>query len=178
MNKTIEINTERYERLASNRLFFLRLYENYHYDDKGHEIDYSQWQSIDRELDFHFDAGKFADRSPGYCLCIVDKSEQKKDKDGNVIEGTLIMHFHDISANSVNDWVAVFENYGARAYAKNFTMDEILDFTMILPKLVRVNKGKSVAAMHIELGWPVRRSVSLSEIIVAPAICPYTALGL
>lgn len=57
-------------------------------------------------------------------------------------------------------------------------MDEILDFTMILPKLVRVNKGKSVAAMHIELGWPVRRIVSLSEIIVAPAICPYTALGL
>lgn len=115
MNKTIEINTERYERLASNRLFFLRLYENYHYDDKGHEIDYSLWQSIDRELDIHFDAGNFADRSPGYCLCIVDKSEQKKDKDGNVIEGTLIMHFHDISANSVNDWVAVFENYGARA---------------------------------------------------------------
>lgn len=57
-------------------------------------------------------------------------------------------------------------------------MDEILDFTMILPKLVRVNKGKSVAAMHIELGWPVRRIVSLSETTVAPAICPYTALGL
>ena len=57
-------------------------------------------------------------------------------------------------------------------------MDEILNFTMILPKLVRVNKGKSVAAMHIGLGWPVRRIVSLFEITVALAICPYIALGL
>lgn len=115
MNNKIEINADKYEQLASNRLFFLRLYENYHYDDKGNEIDYSQWQSIDRELDIRFDADNFADRSPGYCLCIVDKSERKKDKDGNVIEGTLIMHFHDISAYNVDDWVAVLDNYRARA---------------------------------------------------------------
>ena len=57
-------------------------------------------------------------------------------------------------------------------------MDEILDFTIILPKLVRVNKGKSVAAMHIELGWPVRRIISFFETVVAPAIFPNEALGL
>ena len=61
---------------------------------------------------------------------------------------------------------------------KNLTIDEILDFIIIFPKLVRVNKGKSDAAMHIELGCPVNKIVSLLVITVAPAIFPYIALGL
>ena len=53
MSDTVEINAERYERLTRNSLFLLRLNESCHYDDKGHEIDYSQWQSVERELDIH-----------------------------------------------------------------------------------------------------------------------------
>lgn len=115
MKKTIDISVEKYERLNKNRLFFLRLYENFHYDDKGNEIDYSEWQSIDRELNISFAADNFGDRPLGYCLCIVDKSEPKINTEGLVVDGTVIMHFHDFWAKNVNDWGCIFENYGARA---------------------------------------------------------------
>ena len=52
------------------------------------------------------------------------------------------------------------------------------DFIIIFPKLVRVNKGKSEAAMHMELGCPVNKIVSLLVTTVAPAMFPYIALGL
>ncbi len=115
MKKTIDISVEKYERLYNNRLFFLRLYEKYHYDEKGNETDLSEWQSIDRELDISFYADNFGDRPLGYCLCIVDKSEPKVNEGGLVVEGIVIMHFHDFWAKNINDWGSIFENYSARA---------------------------------------------------------------
>ena len=115
MDKTIDIKIDIFERLYHNRLFFLRLYENYHYDEKGNEYDYSQWQSIDRELDISIDADNFADRSLGYCLCVVDRSEHIVETKGDVGKGNVIMHFHDLDSYSVHDWVSLFENYGTRA---------------------------------------------------------------
>lgn len=111
----IDISTSRFEELDKNRLFFLRFYSNIHYDDEGKEQDYSKWQSIDRDLGISFDAGNFADRSLGYCLCIVDNAQQKKDDKGNDIEGMMVMSFHAASATNVNDWHQIFSNYSTRA---------------------------------------------------------------
>ena len=108
MDTTIDIKIDIFERLYQNRLFFLRLYENYHYDEKGNEYDYSQWQSIDRELDISIDADNFADRTLGYCLCVVDRSEHIVETNGDVREGKVIMHFHDLDSYSVHDWVSIF----------------------------------------------------------------------
>ena len=111
----IDITTDRFDELNKNHLFFLRLYTNIHYDEQGREQDYSKWQSIDRDLGISFDAGNFADRSLGYCLCIVEKAEQKKDKDGKDIEGMLVMYFHDANGNKVDDWQVIFSDYASRA---------------------------------------------------------------
>jgi len=111
----IDITTDRFDELNKNHLFFLRLYTNIHYDEQGREQDYSKWQSIDRDLGISFDAGNFADRSLDYCLCVVDKGEQKKDDKGNDIEGMMVMYFHAASARDVNDWFLIFSDYSARA---------------------------------------------------------------
>ena len=111
----IDISTSRFEELDKNRLFFLRFYSNVHYDDEGKEHDYSKWQSIDRDLGISFDAGNFADRSLGYCLCLVDDAQQKKDGKGNDVKGILVMKFHAASATNVNDWIQIFSDYSARA---------------------------------------------------------------
>ena len=111
----IDISASRFEELDKNRLFFLRFYSNIRYDDDGKELDYSKWQSIDRDLGISFDAGNFADRSLGYCLCIVDDAQQKKDEKGKDVDGILVMKFHAASAANINDWHQIFSDYSARA---------------------------------------------------------------
>ena len=115
MTKTIEIKTAQYELIRKSNLFFLRFYENFRQDNYGKEIDFSQWQSVDRDLGISFNAGNFANRSLGYCLCIVEKTEKKTNDKGDVIDGILTLYFHPASSNSTSDWMVIFNNYSCRS---------------------------------------------------------------
>ena len=61
MAQTADISKIRFEELQKNPIFFLKFFENIRYDNKGKEIDYSRWSSLDRDLNISFDAGTFAD---------------------------------------------------------------------------------------------------------------------
>ena len=108
MPQTADINKSRYEELKKNPVFFLKFFEYIRYDDKGNEIDYSTWRSLDRNLNINFDADNFADRGLGYCFGIVDNTEDKKDDKGNVIPDVVKMTFHNASPHSVNCLKRIF----------------------------------------------------------------------
>lgn len=101
--KQIEIETTQYEKMREMPLFFVKFHKNTSYDEHGYKYDYSEWRSIDRDLRIRFDASDFAQRQLGYCLCIIERVEQKVDKDGKIDPNHTIMYFHDASSNDAND---------------------------------------------------------------------------
>lgn len=118
MEKTAYINKSRYEELRKNPVFFLRFNENIRYDNKGKEIDFSTWDSHDSYLNISIKADNFADRALGYCLCIIDNAEDKKDNEGNVIPDEVKMTFHNAAPNNVNDWIYIINSFVIRSQNK------------------------------------------------------------
>lgn len=118
MPKIVDINKSRYEELRKNPVFFLKFFKNIHHDKNGNEIDDSTWHSLDRDLNINFDDDNFADRGLGYCLCIIDKAEDKKDDNGNVIPDVVKMTFHNTSPNNVMDWIYIINSFVIRSQNK------------------------------------------------------------
>ena len=94
MVKTADISKTRYEELRKNPVFFLKLFENIHYDNNGKKIDYSSWNSLDRELNISIEAGVFANRELGYALCVLEGGKEKIDEKGNLYSDTITIKFH------------------------------------------------------------------------------------
>ena len=118
MAQTADINKTRYEELKKNPVFFLKFFENIRYDNKGKEIDYSRWSSLDRDLNISFDAGTFADRELGYALCVLEEGKEKVDEKGNHYPDTITIKFHCASPDSVNDWIYIINCFVIRSQNK------------------------------------------------------------
>ena len=67
---------------------------------------------------------------------------------------------------------------GGITHHLNFVIELIVDFTIIFPYAFFFISGKSVAAIHIDFGWPDKNNLSSSSIKQAPAIFPYVSFGL
>ena len=115
MKETVDISKSRFEELKKNPVFFLKYFENIQYDNQGKMNDYSTWRSTDRDLNISFDAGKFANRTLDYTLCIINKVEEKIDDNGNVIPDILKMSFHSASSDSVSDWIYIINSFIIRS---------------------------------------------------------------
>lgn len=115
MVKTADISKTRYEELRKNPVFFLKFFENIHYDNNGKEIDYSRWNSLDRELNISFEAGVFANRELGYALCVLEGEKEKIDEKGNLSSDTITIKFHCADPNSVNDWINIIDCFAIRS---------------------------------------------------------------
>ena len=115
MEQTADINKIRYEELIKNPVFFLKFFERIGYNDNGEEIDYSKWQSLDRDLNISFDAGTFADRELGYALCVLEEGKEKVDEKGNLYPDTITIKFHCASPDSVNDWIYIINCFVIRS---------------------------------------------------------------
>lgn len=111
MEQTADINKIRYEELIKNPVFFLKFFERIGYNDNGEEIDYSKWQSLDRDLNICFDAGKFADRELRYALCVLDEGKEKVDEKGYTYPDTITIKFHCAVPDCVNDWIYIINSF-------------------------------------------------------------------
>lgn len=108
MQMTVEINTEVYEELRKNPLFFLKYDENIRMDKNGRECDYSLWESVNSDYSISFPAQNFGNRVNGYCLCLAESATYvvKQDSHGKTYtdENRVNMVFRDVS-NSVQDYI-------------------------------------------------------------------------
>lgn len=111
MSVKVDISESRYSELKKNPLLFLRYYENIRYDEKGHEHDYSKWESIDRDLNISFDAGNFANRNPSYCLVLAESAEPKINEKGDIISGVLSMSIKNILGDQIRDWFFIINSF-------------------------------------------------------------------
>lgn len=129
MTELIDIKESRYAELKKNPLIFLRLYEKYYYDEHGNETDQSQWQSIDRDLSIRFPAGNFANRELGYCLTIIGEAEEKKDKEGNVVQGKLLVPISNVTGSNPEEWEVIIDCFITKhqdKYNNNYAFLELL----------------------------------------------------
>lgn len=115
MVKTADISKTRYEELKKNPVFFLKFFENIHYDNNGKEIDYSRWNSLDRELNISFEAGVFANRELGYALCVLEVEKEKIDEKDNLSSDTITIKYHCANPNSVKDWINIINCFAIRS---------------------------------------------------------------
>lgn len=115
MAQTADISKIRYEELRKNPVFFLKFFENIHYDNNGRMIDYSRWSSLDRDLDISFDAGTFANRELKYALCVLEGGKEKVDNRGNTNPNIITITFHCAEPNNVNDWIYIINSFVIRS---------------------------------------------------------------
>lgn len=115
MSQIADINKARFEDLRKNPVFFLKFFENIHYDNNGKEIDCSKWSSLDCDLNVSFDAGTFADRKLGYALCVLDEGKEKVDEKGNQYPDTITIKFHCAVPDNVNDWIYIINCFVIRS---------------------------------------------------------------
>lgn len=139
MVKNVTIGKFRYEELKKNPVFFLKFFENIQYDNNEKEKDLSTWESYDHDMHLSFFADDFADRNIGYCLCIVDKIEDKKDDNDNIIPDEVKMTFHNAYSNSVDDWIYIINSFLLRS--KN--RDDKYSFLELIWALDKLNWNKS-----------------------------------
>lgn len=111
----IDISDNNYKKLWGKRFFFLRFHEYYYHEYNESSQDYSTWRSVDSDLGISFLAGNFGNRFLGYCLCIIEKVFPKKDEHGDKVENMLVMYFHEVDENNVDDWNAIFSDYVSRS---------------------------------------------------------------
>ena len=115
MSKTADINGARYEELIKNHVFFLKFFEDIHYDNNGVEIDQSSWNSLDHDLNISFEAGTFADRELGYALCVLEEGEEKVDAKGKQYQNSITIKFHCADPDSVDDWIYIINCFILRS---------------------------------------------------------------
>lgn len=111
----IDISDNNYKKLWGKRFFFLRFHEDDYHEYNESSRDYSTWKSVDSDLGISFLAGNFGNRFLGYCLCIIEKVFPKKDEHGDKVENMLVMYFHEVDENNVDDWNAIFSDYVSRS---------------------------------------------------------------
>ena len=111
----IDISDNNYKKLWGKRFFFLRFHEDDYHEYNENSRDYSTWKSVDSDLGISFLAGNFGNRFLDYCLCIIEKVFPKKDEHGDKVENMLVMYFHEVDENNVDDWNAIFSDYVSRS---------------------------------------------------------------
>ena len=139
MKQVVDISKNRYEELRKNPVFFLKFFENIQYDRHHNEVDYSTWRSLDRDLNISFNAGRFADRTIGYTLCIIDSAADKKDENGVVNPEIVQMTIHSASPNSVNDWTYIINSF----VIKSQNAEDKYDFMELLWALDKLDWNKT-----------------------------------
>lgn len=135
MTEIIGIKESRYAELKKNPLLFLRFYENIQYDEYGNEHDYSQWQSIDRNLSIQIEDFNFANRKLGYCLAIISESEIRKDNNGNVIEGEIQVKIKNVTGSYLSEWQAIFNCFISKNQTNEGKKYAFLELLWALDKL-------------------------------------------
>lgn len=135
MSVQINIASTRYEELKKNPLLFLHLYENIRYDDNGREHDYSQWQSIDRDLGISFDADDFANRSFGYCLTLLSKTEEQNDESSKTAPDTLCVTISNVTGRDPSEWIVIFNSFIAKHQSPELRNYAFLEMLWALDKL-------------------------------------------
>ena len=108
MNLSFDISSDKYSGIKNNPLLFFRLYENYQYDESGVEKDYSEWQSVDRNIEISFNAGQYARRELYYCLALVGQAEEILDNEGNVNNDELRISLTIVTGKHLSEWKAIF----------------------------------------------------------------------
>lgn len=119
MQKNAKINANIYETMRKAPLFFVKFYERISRDYKGDEYRYSEWRSVDRNVEICFPVSGFGQPRLEYCLCIIDINDTDKyRKEGNTEENLVDMYFHDASTSSDTDWQTILNNCIARSEDK------------------------------------------------------------
>lgn len=108
MNLSFDISSDKYSGIKNNPLIFFRLYENVQYDEQGREEDYSEWQSVDRDLGISFNAGQYAQRELHYCLTIVGQAEEILDNEGNANNDEHRISLTIVTGKHLSEWKAIF----------------------------------------------------------------------
>lgn len=139
--RTADISKTQYDILRKNPVFFLKFHENIWEDYHGEEHDDSMWVSVDRELNISTEAKKFANRYLGYALCIIDKAAPKTDEEEKVVSpDQLIMSFHAVDTNNVNDWIYIINCFVIRSQ----NHEDKYAFTELLWALCKLHFNKQV----------------------------------
>lgn len=134
MDVTVIIPSDYYIRLKNNPLLFFRLYENYQYDESGVEKDYSEWQSVDRDIEISFNAGQYAQRELHYCLALVGQAEEKDNK-SNVNNDVLRIPLTIVTGKHLSEWKAIFNCFVSKNQTNEGQKYAFLELLWALDKL-------------------------------------------